>query len=550
MTQIKQYIKQAQEAYSLQNFILAIECYTKAYELDSKNPQLLFNIGLCHDELGEYCNSIKYYEKALLLNRNDADILNNLATAYKEIKEYKKSIYFYIDAIKIKPDFFEAYNNSGLALEEEENFNDAIFAYLNAIKIKPDFAKAYSNLSGAYVKVKNYQDAINCAARALQLDISLVNACINLGNAFKELGRYDDAIIAYKRALTTEVDNIEAYNNMGAGFFAKGDFDASFEAYQKALQIDKNNPDVKFNISFIHLLNNDYKTGFMLYEERYNQNRKNKPMFYPDFKFNKWKGESLFNKTIVVLCEQGFGDDIMFIRYIPELKKTGAKVTLVCKKELLELFLQLDSVDEFKTIDELIGAYDYWVFLMSLPNFFTHVPQVFPYLKADISLSKKFKNMLSQNKPNIGVVWRGSVLHSNDANRSIYNKDILKPLLECESINFISLQKGEDENVDSICGIQIVPFGRYINNFADSASLISCLDLVISVDTSIVHLCGALDKKCLVMLNSAPEWRWGKNENKTIWYSQNIKLFRQNKNNGWESVISDIIIEIKNIFNI
>lgn len=524
--------------------------YLEANRLDENSAEILFNIGICFSELKDYQNAIQYYEAAILLAPDDTEIHNNLATAYKEVKDYEKSINLYISAIKQKPDFYEAYNNLGLALEEQENFNDAIFAYLSAIKIKQDYAEAYSNLSGVYIKTKNYQDAINCAARALQIDITLINACINLGNAFKELGRYDDAITAYKRAISSEVDNIEAYNNMGAGFFAKGDFDSSLIAYHKALAIDKNSPDVKFNISFIHLLFNDYKTGFSLYEERYNQKRKNKPMFYPDFKFSKWQGESLFNKTIVVLCEQGFGDDIMLIRYIPELKKLGAKITLVCKKELLDLFLQLDCVDEFKTIDELIGVYDYWVFLMSLPNFFDSVPQTFPYLVAQNNLIHSFKKLLSSNKISIGLVWHGSILHSNDINRSIYNKEILAPLLTSIDANFISLQKGEDENIDTIDNSHIKPFGKHLNSFADSAALVSCLDLVISVDTSIVHLCGALNKKCFVMLNNVPEWRWGVSKNYTLWYGKNIKLFRQQTPNDWSSVICSIINEIKSEFKI
>ncbi len=377
----------------------------------------------------------------------------------------------------------------------------------------------------------------------------------NLGNLLQDRQCFDEADACYRKALSANPNYPEAYNDLGYLLKQLMRFDEAEDCFRKALAIKPNYAKAIYNLAVLLLYLGKFDEGWRLYEVRFDSALANQPSFVRNLSFPCWRGESLVGKSILIWPEQGFGDEIQFCRYVPLLKKQGAlRITLVCKESLKPLLMTLEGVDEVLTREEksVIKAHDFWSFQMSLPWFckttLNSIPVDLPYLHAVSPRVEQWAARFPREGLRVGLAWRGRGTHINDAHRSLPSLTVLAPLWDIHGIRLISLQKGqgEEEAMRPPPGQPILHFGSEIRDFADTAAIVSRLDLVICVDTAIAHLAGALGKPCWVLLPRVrTDWRWLHERSDSPWYPGVMRLFRQKAPDDWTSIVQDVADELK-----
>lgn len=432
-----------------------------------------------------------------------------LSNAYA-LGRYDEAEKFLRMILTIQPDYVDAYNDLGIMLKVQNRPDEAIEVYRQALTLDPNNPKLHNNLANIFKENGDFEPAESHYLSALLHDPTYVDAHRNLGMLYKEFHRYDEAEASYRQALRYDPESIKTQSNLG----------------------------------FLLLEQGRFEEGWKLYETRYDP-RINPAFFAPDLPFPQWSGESLENRSILILPEQGFGDEIQFVRYLRELKNRGAsRITLLCKAPLVRLFSTLTYVDRVISEVDEIKAHDYWSFLLSLPlhmhTTLDTIPAQLPYL----SVNEAWINyrITHSDTFNIGIVWRGSASHDNDRNRSLSSLAVLEPLWRIEGTTFYSLQKElSAEDAALLADTPIIDLSARMDDFADTAALISQLDLVICVDTAVAHLCGALAKPCWVLLPyTLCDWRWLQEREDSPWYPDVMRLFRQSSPNGWDETIAEV----------
>jgi Flp pilus assembly protein TadD len=460
----------------------------------------------------------------------------------------------YRRALKLKPDFAEALNNLGILLAATKRFVDAEAAYRRALEIKPDFVEVLNNVGILLWELKRFVEAEAIYCRVLEIKPDFVEAHNNLGNLLRDAGRVVEAEFAYRCALEAKPDWVEVQNNLGKLLKEIGRPVEAEVAFRRALELKPDSADVRHNLACFLLGSGRYAEAWEHYESRYDPSLKDGVAVAPNhLPFPRWQGERLANKSLVIWAEEGFGDQIQFARYIPLLKRRGvSRIILVCNDALKPLLETVEGVDAVLTNPNTVPLHDYWSLFMSLPLHFAttvqtvpaRVPYVFP-LRERI---ERWRKKLPCDGLRVGLVWKGSVLHSNDAKRSLPAISALSPLWSVPGVTFISLQKGqgEDEAIRPPAGQPLIPLGRDIQDFADTAAIVSQLDLTICIDTSVAHVAGALGKPCWVLLPYVSDWRWLQDRSDSPWYPKGMRLFRQPKSDGWTDVIDEVTVALKN----
>ena len=365
--------------------------------------------------------------------------------------------------------------------------------------------------------------------------------------------------ISAKNKDNKDIDKIDKIAKKATDLFSQGNFfkkqkqfDKAIVYYYKALQIYPDYPEAIWDFSILLLKQKDFINGWNAYEIRLNSKVKNYKAILPKIIVPRLNQEELSGKSLIIWPENGFGDEIMFARYFSLLKDRGVNnLIVVCKKPLKRLFETILDVDKVIAKDEWKPEFakniDFWQFIGSLPLYFKtdidNIPSGLPYLKVSKQLEKYWASYLPKKGFRVGLVWKGSSVHKNDANRSLSSLKILYPLFDIKNISFISLQKneGEDEAKKYALNQKFIHLGDKIKDFADNAAIVSQLDLVISVDTAIAHLTGALNKPCWVLLpNYETDWRWLLDRNDSPWYPDTMRLFRQKTDGNWKNTIVEI----------
>ncbi|NEP79565.1 MAG: TIGR03032 family protein [Okeania sp. SIO3B3] len=384
-------------------------------------------------------------------------------------------------------------------------------------------------------------EAIAEYQECLKLQPDLTIAQYNLGVALGDNQQYEAAINVLQQVINTEPDNAEAHNSLAYAYSQKGDLEAAIKHYEEAINLNGSFAKAHFNLGMTLLKNGDFKRGFSECEWRWKTSE-----FTPfQCPHPRWKGEDISDKILLIHTEQGAGDAIQFIRYIPLVAKHCQQIILVCTPELIPIFKSVPGIDKLMPPGELqLSEFDIYVPLMSLPHIFDTtletIPAEIPYLK--------YPNTNSINLPDalykVGIVWGGSPTHKNDHNRSCKLTDFL-PILQVPGVQFYSLQKGEktQELTQLSSNIQIEDMSSQLNNYADTAAIIDRLDLVISVDTSVAHLAGALGKPVWTLLCFNADWRWLQEVENTPWYPT-MKLFRQSQSREWQEVVEKVQAEL------
>ena len=542
--QINILASKASKAIQLGNLAEAKECYIKLKRLLPNHPGIYDALGVLSIQLGVFDDAIQFFNDSLKILPNQPIVLFNQAIAYKQLNFFDKALICYDRAIQLKPDYFEAYFNQANLLNELNFYDEAIVSYQRAAQFQPNFFAIYVNWGNTLRSLKRYDEALDSYDRAIQLKPDDFAPHNGKGNTLHELKRYDEALTAYDRAIQLKPDDFAPHNGKGNTLQDIKRYDEALTAYDRAIQLKPDSAKSYWNKSLLKLLHGEFEEGWKLYEwRRQNEDFKKNYKFYDS---PLWLGkESLHNKTLLVESEQGLGDIIQFCRYIPMLLKLNARVILETPKTLTSIIKTITGNFLVLEKGQALTNFDYHIPIMSLPFAFKttihNIPTSVPYLFSDKTKKEYWNKKLGKKtQPRIGLVWSGSASHKNDKNRTIPLKD-LEPIVKLP-FEFHSLQKEirEYDQTTLFEFKQIHQHQNELNDFADTAALIEEMDLIISVDTSVAHLAGALGKDIYILLAYHPDYRWLLNRKDSPWYPT-CTLFRNSKNDDW----SDVVLEIK-----
>jgi len=515
--------------------------------------QHTFHRALQHHQAGRLHEAEPLYLEILAREPDHADALHHLGMAAGQVGRYDAAVDLIQRALAIKPDYPEAFNNLGNALQSQGQLDEAIAAYRRAIFLRPNSPDVHSNLGGALNAKGQHDEAIAAERHAIALNPKYPLAHFNLGNALKDKGQLDEAIVAYRRAVTLEPNYPEAHFNIGTAQSEKGKLEQAIAAYRRAIAVKPDYAEAHWNLSLALLAQGEFKEGFAEHEWRWQckdlPRRRNFPR-------PQWDGSPLDGRTILLHSEQGLGDTIQFIRYVPLVAAHAAKVIVGSVPELHRLLQGMPGISHLLAAGETIPPFDLHCPLMSLPGVLgttvETIPRKVPYLQADAQRIAWWHSELAadRNRFKVGLAWAGNPTHTNDRNRSI-SLAALTPLAQGrggQGTRFYSLQKGEAARQ-----AQVAPLGRNLidrtqelKDFADTAALIANLDLVICVDTAVAHLAGAMGKPVWTLLPFTTDWRWLRKREDSPWYPS-MRLFRQTSRGDWGSVVNRVV-EALNLF--
>ena len=356
---------------------------------------------------------------------------------------------------------------------------------------------------------------------------------------------FEGAIKHLERSIALNPSYGDAYSNLGAVYKEKKEYEKAQKFYHKALSFNPKHINANFDLSLIELSKGNYDIGWKRYEYRLGMDELISKLYR--FTTPIWQGEALEGKRIILQNEQGYGDNIMFIRYVPQFIALGAKVILRTRPELVELFKNIPNIEAVYSEEDAIKDHDYHFPLLSSPLRFKttleNIPNNFPYLH-----TKSVSNLIEKEPKEIvkiGLVWSSSKTNKDFKNKYL-GLEYFKSLFKLKDTKWYSLQVGEDAKEIISLNLQnsIVDLSAHLIDFSVTASIINALDLVITTDTSVAHLCGAMNKQAWVLVPKPSDWRWMQEGSSTPWY-KSLRLFRQNERGSWNSVIAEIENSLK-----
>ncbi|MEG4208026.1 tetratricopeptide repeat protein [Microcoleus sp. Pol7_A1] len=487
-------------------------------------------------DVGEYKRAIASYEQVIKIEPNSALAYNNLGWIKQHLGEIDAAILYYQTALRLDQNLHETAHNLGHLFKQKNQLNEAIAYYLHALKLNPNLTYSLMGLGTVLQQQGKLAEAFNCYQQAVIREPNNPEAHNNVGAFFHEQGNVKAAISHYRQALNLKPDFVEAINNLGHALVDLGEFQEAFSCHSRALQLQPDNATAHLELGLTLLLFGDFQRGFAEYEWRW----RTPQLSSRQFKQPVWDGSDLQGKTILLHVEQGFGDSIQFIRYAPIICSQGAKVMVACYPELLRLFATVAGIEYLSVSLEGLPEFDFHAPLMSLPRIVgttletvpTNVPYLAPPDECKFALS-------SDAKLKVGIVWGGNPQRRKNNQRSCSLSDFIQ-FLDIPGIAFYSLQKNLSQSDRTLLNQHLVPdLSPHLSDFADTASAISQLDLVISVDTAVAHLAGALGKPVWVLLSFAPDWRWLLEREDNPWYPT-ARLFRQSQPESWQELFEEV----------
>jgi tetratricopeptide (TPR) repeat protein len=570
--------------------------FRKAVKADPQNSEYLSNLATSLLRQEQIDGAIGYYEDALKYNPENKDARLGLANALHEKDDPAASIAYFEDAVRRAPEAAGPLSHLGKALIDAGKYKEAVSVLLKSLQIQINFAPAHTHLGIAFQEMGMLDDALECHKTSLLLDptdIYAQNKIVDTYIARKEYeqahehlqqiialnpkdpngysrlassyaatqDRYDEAMILFQQALAQDPNHALTHNNVGAIMFDHGDTAPAVAHFKQALALKPNYLTAIHNLSLAQLLEGNFKEGWRNHESRLQVKERRQVYSVIHKLFSlipKWDGIApLEGKYILLMHEQGFGDSIQFVRYVHLLLARGARVALHVKDPLARLFRSIsDQVTLVREHDPLPKC-DYAYVLMSLPHALgtdriEDIPAAPSYLSADPADKAKWATKLDQLTRNqsdlrVGFVWAGNPEHGNDRRRSIPLKTF-SPIFKTPGIQFFSLQKGElATQLHTLpVGLPVHNIGDLLDDFADTAAVMENLDLVISVDTSTVHLAGALGVNTWNLLAYVPDWRWLTEREDSPWYPS-MRLFRQTARGAWNGVMNKVITELNTL---
>ncbi len=453
----------------------------------------------------------------------------------------------YCELLALAPEHHGAAASLGLLYLQAGRYDDAVKALQQTMFLKPDDALSMNNLGLAFHRLGDHERAMFVFFSAIACKPDYVKAYHNLGNVSMELQDVEATITWYAKAIDLNPHDARAQCGMGKLLLKKLDLAGARTHFQRSIDLSPEDIEARISLATTALMQGDFSAGWHHYEWRFKV-RETRNQTYPHrFDLPLWQGELFPGKRLFVHCEQGFGDTIQFSRFLPQVKALGGEVTFQLQSQLRPLFRHFPGVDRLDLLaDEQTGeiAADLYVPLMDLPKCLgvtlETIPAKTPYLGSDRDRVDQWRRRLGTGRFKIGLVWAGNRHHINDHNRSCRLED-MRSIGEHDRVRIFSLQKDVTETDRRIITSQstFTHLGEALNDFGDTAAAIACLDLVITVDTAIAHLAGAMGKPTWVLLPYLPDWRWMTGRSDSPWYPT-MRLFRQPAEGEWDAVMDAV----------
>jgi tetratricopeptide (TPR) repeat protein len=524
----------------------AEKIYTRVLKAAPDHVDALNLLGTVKAQLGRMGEAHRLISAAVRINPRAAGIWANLGQVLLALKRHDEALECFDKARALEPGDLNILNQHANALLSAGRAEEALAAFRQVLERAPQHAEARLNCGIAYAALGLHEEAVAAFDAALTMMPGHPVAHYNRGLALHELGRYAAALEAHERVLAAAPQHAGAWLHRGRALAALNRHDEAVACYGKAKAAGKDDADLQFSEALALLTLGDYRSGFEKYEARWRrsgmpaQKSRGRPL---------WLGEyPLPRKTVLLHAEQGLGDTIQFVRYVPLLAATGAKIVLEVQSELTALMARLDGGATIIARGDTPPPYDVHCPLGSLPLALRtdpdSVPAPIPYLSADdAALAKWSARIGALARPRIAIAWSGNASHYNDSNRSIPFAG-LAPLFGIPA-RFIGIQRDvRSADAERLAAERrVTHVGAELENFTDTAAVVALSDLVISADTAVAHLAGAMGKPLWVLVPFAPDWRWTLNGETSPWYPT-ARLFRQTALGDWDGVIARVAAEL------
>jgi Flp pilus assembly protein TadD len=585
---IPQALATALKHHQAGNFQEAEQIYRQILQIDPHHVDALHLLGMTNNQLGRSETALPYISEALRLKPDFAEGHNSLGNVFNKLGKLEEAVARYRQAIRLKPDYADAHNNLGVALKKQGKSEEAAASYRQALQLKPNYADAHNNLGVALKELGRLEDAVASFQNAIRLNPSFGHAHSNLASVYRKQGRLEEAVASFRQALRLKPDDPEAHNqlggaliecgrlaeavihihqairikpdypyahsNLGIALADLGRLEEAVASYQQALRLDPECIEARGNLAMTWLLMGNFEQGWREYEWRF----QNKEYPLPRFPQPAWDGSPLAGRTILLRTEGGRGDALQFIRYAPLVKELGGTVLVECPKSLMPLLASCPGIDRLvPESSRPTEAFDVQAPLLSLPlllgTTLATVPANVPYLFADAKLVEQWQQVLRYFEGfKIGIAWQGNLKGRQGGGQRSIPLAQFAPLGRLEGVSLFSLQKGlGTEQLPEVASLfSVTDLGSWTDEtsgaFMETAAVIKCLDLVITIDTSIAHLAGALGVPVWVALPFAPEWRWLLDREDCVWYPT-MRLFRQSQPGNWKPIFERMAGEVSKL---
>jgi tetratricopeptide (TPR) repeat protein len=576
----KKALRQAVRLHRHGDLVAAANQYAEIVDKEPTNADALHLMGVLARQQEDDERAARLIRQAICLAPDAALYYVSLGDLYRSPADLKKRIACYRQALQIDPNLVAAWCNLGNAYGEGKRHKAAIDCYQRALESDAGNALLYNNLGRSFLALEAFPQAAAAFEQALAIQTDYTDARINLGNTLRDHGCFSKAQQCYAKALAAEPDNAVArysrgicfqrkhqydqakkcyqavlrnhpdhygvHSNMGKLCHDQNEFQTALSWYEKAIRIDPKRGEARFYRALVLLTLGRFDEGWRAYEARFE--RRSWRKVYPHrLPLPRWNGESLAGKTLLVHMEQGFGDAIQFARFLPLLKTKGCRVVFEVRPELLELFGQLAGVDRLIPLSShppSTADIDFYIPLLSLPLMFQTrmdtIPVEVPYLRAAPEKVPFWQARLGNANFNVGLVWWAKPTYRHDKSCSLA---LLAPLFKIPHVRIYGLQKHENAQKRETLPVHVHNLGDLFTSFADTAAAIDCLDLVISVDTAVAHLAGALGKTVWTLLPFGADWRWFIGRDDSPWYPT-MRLFRQAAPGDWAGVAQAVTTDL------
>jgi tetratricopeptide (TPR) repeat protein len=526
----------------------AVEWISRAIRQNPKT-EYLTNLGIALRNQGRREEALKVFDKAVQLDPNDADLWRNLGNALTDAQRPADALLSFQQALKLNPRHWDAAQQCGHLLYRLGRLEEALVHFDQCNELQPNHAKTLQMRALATYGLDQFEEALADIRRAHALDPANADVCNNSGVFLRRLGREEEALPWFDKALKLRPNFRAALVNKAFALTQIRRFVEAFAVYNEMNAVDPGNVEADYDVSLLHLLTGNFEAGWAGREARWNVPGLSIARF--EFPQPVWLGkESIAGKTLLVYADEGLGDTIQFSRYARMAAARGARVILMVQDALCPLLAELAGASQ--CLPRSAGtppAFDAYCPITSLPLAFATkletIPSATPYLPAPAaSRLQAWEDRLGpHDRLRIGLVWSGNPKHRNDLNRSI-PLHLLARIVDVDA-TFVSLQKDPRPDDGAILHKRndIVDLTSHLTDFAETAALVSCLDLVIAVDTSVAHLAGALGRPTWILLPFVPDYRWLLDRDDSPWYPT-VRLFRQNETRDYADVVDRVRKEL------
>jgi Flp pilus assembly protein TadD len=544
---VQQSFEQAVRLHSEGRLSEAEVLYRRILDSDPRDAVAFHHLGVIAHQTGRQQLAAELLSQAITLNPSYAEAHSNLGNILRQSGKADEAVAACRRAIELKPDYASAYNNLGLALTEKGDLDGALSALRKAIALNESFPDAYNNLGNALRAAGKLDEAAAAFRRAIGRRPNFAEAHNNLGTVLLDKGETENAIAEFRQAIAIRPNYPNAHSNLGIALAEKGEFEPAEHAAREAIRLSPDLAEAHGNLAMVLLVRGDFERGWEEYEWRWKC--KSLPPVR-NFAQPQWDGSVAENRTILLHTEQGFGDTIQFIRFVSLMTARGGKIIVPCQPELVRLFKISPLPCRVIARSDPLPAFDAHCPLLSLPRIFqttlANVPGNVPYLQPDPQDFQKWRDRTSQfqSKLKVGLMWAGRTGPMRDRRRDTELAQWIG-LQRISGATFFSLRKEEatDQSAGASSDFELIDWTRELKDFAETAALIANLDLVITVDSAVAHLAGAMGKPTWTLLPFAADWRWLQAREDSPWYPT-MRLFRQHSNGAWDDVIKRISIEL------